>query len=1635
MAINFNTDPYYDDFSADKGFLKILFKPGVAVQARELTQMQSALQNQIKSLGDHILKDGVVILGGETALDTNYHSVKLQASYTDASSTTYLAANVGAPLIGDVVTGQTSGVEALVVGFSTANAAGDPATIHVKYQNSGTDGQTKTFANDEVLINTFYNHKAKTALTAACSTGASFTVTTGIAYVKGNFVHFPQQTKVISKYTNVVTAIAGFDITEKILTSEDDQTLLDPANGSYNFAAPGADRYTIALTLNTKPLVPQDITSDVFMELTRISKNAIISNPGSDIYSALGDALARRTYDESGDYVVKPFKLKLQEHLQSTANPNGYYPSTKGGDDNKFVGVVSPGKAYVKGYEVDNIKIAAIEADKARDFNTVTNGSVFVPFGNYINITNVNSGLQTLAQLPQVTLYDQYNATPGTPTGNIVGTARIRHIDYASGTIGNSASVYKAYLFDVQLIAGKSFSDDVKQVYLDNAVFEDFTADITASNSLLAGSVSTSSGSSVLTGTGTRFATQLKVGAYIDVAGNRYRIAGITDDVTAAIVPTAAATVSGSLYYIQSAVIVDTDKNSYIFKLPVSIVKTIDSTGVDTTYSTRRTFSATLAAGTAQFSTGINESFSSYSTDNYQLFDANGEYIDISASITFTGVNTQVNLDLSGQGYTNESIVLVATVQKTGSAADKKTKTLQSNSTVDVISQNGATAKTIPLNKADVYRLVSVKMSTVSFGSAYSATGEIDITSRYDLDNGQRLTHYGLGSIKLKARAAAPTGPIRVTFDYFTHQAGDYFTVDSYSIPYANIPTVTISGKEYVLRDCLDFRPRINDAGTGFSGTGASVGEFPDFENDIVTTYQYYLPRIDTMVLNRYGKIYIVKGKSATNPKEPKIPADAVGLYVFNQKAYVFSVKDDINISPIDNRRFTMKQIGRLESRIKNVEYYTQLNILESSTQAYQIKDADGLDRFKNGFFVDDFSGHGVGDVFNSDYGVAIDYDKKELRPLSTAVFLKLEETNTTQAERITDGYVKIGDHITLAYTEERFVSNSRSTSTINVNPYAMNTGIGKVSSNKSSDVWFDVNRLQDIHKDVNGNYDSIVAEAKAKGGTGTIWGAWETLQYGVKVDGGTKDVKRREGTKYGFEEKTDTVTNDDVVQSTSVITKMRDVSIDFSAEGLKPNTRMQVFFGTINVTADCIITNAANIVPNSPATLASSTLASMGNLSLALKTDLEGNLSGVFNYKASKYDLNTGTYVLRLSDSPKNDPKTETTSAQMQFTSSGELRNVANEIVSTRNAVITTEEVYDSTSKFIATQYSPLGTSMGTVCQGKDLYGKYADGAGGSTLTLINTNDIEVCGYAAPGTAHPVNGTFIAYDGCDGLNKMAQYANGLGGTYRVIDTENSADCGTVGSPAYTAVGTLLSAACAGYTRTQTYADGTGGTTTVTTNFSEACGYEVIVTSDDDEITFVVDVAYDDDNGVYTDSDPTVVNDGSTDRNDVDDVVAFNSATIRATDLVVAYSFGKSVNDDERAAIEQLAAEKGLTAEVLANVQISDEFITSEGINWGDPVNGFNIPTYNAEAVILFETVRDILVRGNASDAVRDASAAGIDEGARAYVANGGDLDTYFTANALQIVTALANPAKMQEINPEYANLATMISTAMSNGV
>ena len=60
MAQNTNliVTPYYDDFDKAKNFYRVLFRPGFPIQARELTQSQSILQNQIENMGTHLFKDG-----------------------------------------------------------------------------------------------------------------------------------------------------------------------------------------------------------------------------------------------------------------------------------------------------------------------------------------------------------------------------------------------------------------------------------------------------------------------------------------------------------------------------------------------------------------------------------------------------------------------------------------------------------------------------------------------------------------------------------------------------------------------------------------------------------------------------------------------------------------------------------------------------------------------------------------------------------------------------------------------------------------------------------------------------------------------------------------------------------------------------------------------------------------------------------------------------------------------------------------------------------------------------------------------------------------------------------------------------------------------------------------------------------------------------------------------------------------------------------------------------------------------------------------------------------------------------------------------------------------------------------------
>ena len=85
---NLNISPYYDDFSKDNQFYRVLFNPGRPVQARELTTLQSILQDQVESFGSHMFKEGSMVIPGNTSYDYEYYSLKLNSE--DAAAPTPL---------------------------------------------------------------------------------------------------------------------------------------------------------------------------------------------------------------------------------------------------------------------------------------------------------------------------------------------------------------------------------------------------------------------------------------------------------------------------------------------------------------------------------------------------------------------------------------------------------------------------------------------------------------------------------------------------------------------------------------------------------------------------------------------------------------------------------------------------------------------------------------------------------------------------------------------------------------------------------------------------------------------------------------------------------------------------------------------------------------------------------------------------------------------------------------------------------------------------------------------------------------------------------------------------------------------------------------------------------------------------------------------------------------------------------------------------------------------------------------------------------------------------------------------------------------------------------------------------------
>jgi len=319
----------------------------------------------------------------------------------------------------------------------------------------------------------------------AAGTGAAVIIQPGIYYIRGFFVECLEETLVLSKYENKVDGRIGFTITEALTTPESDTSLLDNATGSTNYAAKGAHRLKYTLALAKLDLGSSADSS--FIELMNIDSGVLNSLVNKTEYNILEHTLARRTYDESGDYTVRPFTVRMKE--SNTLNENiGVYDNGARTDDdavssNSLLTVqVSTGKAYVRGYEIEKIAATFKDLSKARDFETVNAGITTFNMGNYTLINNVYgspdissiSGETTAYKT--ISLYDHFTTTRGsipalTSSANTqypIGQCRARAIEYDSGTVGTNDAKYKVYLFDIRMFTYITLSDTPSPTLLAN---------------------------------------------------------------------------------------------------------------------------------------------------------------------------------------------------------------------------------------------------------------------------------------------------------------------------------------------------------------------------------------------------------------------------------------------------------------------------------------------------------------------------------------------------------------------------------------------------------------------------------------------------------------------------------------------------------------------------------------------------------------------------------------------------------------------------------------------------------------------------------------------------------------------------------------------------------------------------------------------------------------------------------------------------------------------------------------------------------------------------------------------------------------------------------------------------------------
>lgn len=1198
LDIDLNVAPYYDDYDEIKNYHRILFRPAVAVQARELTQLQTILQKQIERFGNWAFRSGDIVSGCNISDIPTLPYVRLMDFASNGSANT--ATLDTRDYVNAVAISATSNLRAKVLyanaGFSTNYP--DTNILYLRYINTGVGGET-VFSNGELLnfvqvtelgntdLANVYSWANTPANTVTTGNAHGISVSGGIIFINGNFVRVANDTfGLVNNFgTYAGNNVVGFSLIEQVVTETQDSTLLDNALGYSNENAPGAHRLRLSPTIISLTQAQAALT-DKFNPIATYNYGALVikSSESSNLYSIVGDVVAKRTYEESGNYVVNPFSVDTVTNVIGT----DIAPSSA----NNVLGRISTGVGYSLGKRIELLKSTYIDMRRGVDTETLNSQQISFNYGNYFLIKEV-SGTFEFNKSQTVTLYDkpQLSVTNRTfaatsPTGNNIGTATVRCFTYNSGNPGSADATYYLHVYNISLNAGYNVSQinsvyyngtkkgvgDVKSVGLQDTQFKNqlYSFGFTGlknlkdqSNNIQTNYIYRNKVSGTMTSTGNVTITltysapggtdilPYGVGVLSDATASDFTIVATSNADSSALsgtvsVNTTSVNVVGSSTTFNSIFL--TGDNIKVG----SDIRTIVNVTNATYMTVDAPFSVTNAAASyyKTYVTGkilpIGRNFSTGPTS----------YIQINTSTSFTVVSGQIpSAPISVDIFYN-------TQRNTAVPAGKA---IRKNRFVKI---NTASNPKGPwcLGFSDIHKVNKIYGTS---NGTYTANG-VDLTSSFTYGTGQKDTHYDLGYLYSKSSYSPTSYPnLLVQLDYFavnTAPGVGFFTVESYPIDDANtantnaiqtkdIPLyVNENGAKLYLRDFVDFRTpcviTANDTGvvdisnssqvatavsyatlnpsstlTLSTGDATSGLNIPAYGQNLEADYTRYLPRKDLILITPDNVIKIKEGVSSSNPQTPLWPDNAMvlsvltvppypslstdqldSLYPINQTSrnLIRDTSTAITGSMVTHRRYTMRDIGVLDQRITNLEYYTQLSLLEKAAKDLTITDANGLDRFKNGIFVDPFSDFSLSDVSNQEYSIAIDSGKGIARPRIVREVFNIEFNNSSSINTRKTGRIITIDYTEIPFLEQPYATKYRSSALV---AYAWNGSVILIPS-------YDNN--SDIHNtgSININIDNTKPwKDFAASPLGSSWGDWRTTTDVVTntVMSGTQTVINRD--------------------------------------------------------------------------------------------------------------------------------------------------------------------------------------------------------------------------------------------------------------------------------------------------------------------------------------------------------------------------------------------------------------------------------------------------------------------------------------------------------------------------------------------